>query len=80
MPAESSGFGPGETKKNQNCPLHPVWYAPVMLAKAQILQRQDGFFHLSGFSRDIEKGYQICCSELLLMCTCFRLMIKLENG
>jgi len=46
MPAESSGFGPGETKKNQNCPLHPVWYAPVMLAKAQILQRQDGYFHL----------------------------------
>jgi len=31
IPAGSSGFGPGDTKKNQNCPLHPVWYAPVML-------------------------------------------------
>ena len=26
-----SGFGPGDTKKNQNYALHPVWYAPVML-------------------------------------------------
>jgi len=31
IPAASSGFGPCNTNRNQNCPLHPVWYAPVML-------------------------------------------------
>jgi len=74
IPAGSSGFGPGNTNRNQNCPLHPVWYAPVMLccvisifpmidacffavvldgpnffwgvAKAKILQKQDGHFHI----------------------------------
>ena len=75
IPAVLSGFGPGDTKKNQNYPLHPVWYAPVMPccvisifpvidacflcccflegpnfwgeeAKAKILQRQDGRFHI----------------------------------